>query len=178
VGYPLVRVDKLHPDGSPRASWYGYRIPDRDGSLRVYAPPRTRRIHVGGLWTPPGWMVSAFHPEWRFVPHRWVDGATNGTYVDLTRSTSVRRDRVEFVDLYLDVSIRGDGVVFEKDEELLERLTVDEAAMVRATRDELRRRIASAEPPFSADESFWQVPDDARALPPRMRRRTRAWLGR
>jgi len=175
VEYPLVRVDKLHPDGSPRASWYGYRIPDRDGAVRVYAPPRTRRIHVAGLWTPSSSLVSAFHPEWRFVPHRWIDGETTGTYIDVVRSTTVHRDHVEYVDLYLDVSIRGDGAVLEKDEELLDRLSDGEAAAVRATRDDLRARIARAEGPFSRDLSFWDIPEDAKALPPRQRRRSRAW---
>lgn len=175
MSYPIVRVDKLHPDGSPRASWYGYRLPDRDGAVRVYAPPLTRRIHVAGLWTPPGWLVSAFHPDWRFVPHRWVDGEATGTYIDIVRSTAVHRDHVEYVDLYLDVSIRADGTVFEKDEELLSRLSDREAAAVRATRDDLRGRIAGAEGPFSADGSFWELPDDARALTPKLRRRSRAW---
>lgn len=173
--YQTVRVDKLHPDGSPRASWYGYRIPDRNGAVRVYAPPRTRRIHVGGLWTPRGWGVSAFHPDWRFVPHRWVDGETTGMYIDVVRSTAVKRGRVEYVDLYLDVSIRADGEVCEKDEELLGRLSESEAASVRATRDDLRTRIAREEGPFSTDASFWDVPEDARALPPRLRRRSRTW---
>lgn len=175
MGYPLVRLDKLHPDGSPRASWYGYRIPDRDGAMRVYAPPHTRRIHVGGSWTPRGWGVSAFHPDWRFVPHRWVDGEATGMYIDVVRSTAVHRDRVEYVDLYLDLSIRGDGAVSEKDEDLLGRLSESEAASVRATRDDLRARIARAEVPFSVEPSFWEVPEDARALPPKLRRRSRTW---
>lgn len=174
MGYPLVRVDKLHPDGSGRASWYGYRIPDRDGAVRIYAPPATRRIHIAGLWTPRGWLVSAFHPDWRFVPHRWVDGGTTGMYIDVVRSTAVHRDRVEYVDLYLDVSIH-EGVVTEKDEELLDRLAAHEATAVRSTRDDLRARIAGAEGPFSSDASFWDVPDDARALPPKLRRRSRTW---
>lgn len=33
--YPLVRVEKLHPDGSPRAAWPGYRLPDVNGWARV-----------------------------------------------------------------------------------------------------------------------------------------------
>lgn len=174
MDYPLVRVDKLHPDGSPRASWYGYRIPDRGGAVRVYAPPRTRRIHAAGIWTPPGWMVSAFHADWGFVPHHWVDGASRGTYIDIVRSATVYADRVEYIDLYLDLSIR-DGAVFEKDEELLERVSEAEATAARASRDAVRERIAREQAPFASDASFWDVPDDAKALPAKMRRRSRAW---
>ena len=65
--------------------------------------------------------------------------------------------------------------MFEKDEELLGRLSESEAASVRPTRDDLRTRIAREEVPFSTDASFWDVPEDAGALPPKLRRRSHTW---
>ena len=174
MDYPLVRVDKLHPDGSPRASWYGYRIPDRDGAVRVYRPGRTRTIHVLGIWTPPEPGISAFHPDWGFAPHRHTRGGASHLYIDVIRSVDVRRDAIAYVDLYLDVMVEPGGVR-EKDEGLLERLDEEEAAGVRRTRDEIRRLIASGFAALQADGPFWEAPDDAKALPPKMRRRSRGW---
>ena len=174
VGYPLVRIDKLHPDGSPRASYYGYRIPDSGGAARVYRPARTRTIHVLGLWTPAKPGVSAFHPEWRFASHRHTRDGAAYLYIDMVRSVDIRRDAIAYVDLYLDVLVGPDGLR-EKDEELLGRLEAEEAASVRRTRDEVRGLIASGFPALQPDGPFWDVPADALALPPKMRRRSRGW---
>ncbi len=174
VTYPAVRIDKLHPDGSPRASWYGYRLPDRDGAARVFRPGGARKIHVHGLWTPVESEVSAFHPDWGFAVHRFAIGDASHLYIDVIRSVQVRRGSIEYVDLYLDVMVGPDGVR-EKDEELLVRLADDEVARVRRTRDEIRRLIATGFSALQRDGPFWEVPIDAQALPPRMRRRSRAW---
>lgn len=174
--YPTVRVDKLHPDGSPRASWYGYRLPDRDGAALVFRPGGARKIHVHGLWTPVESEVSAFHPDWGFAVHRYAKDNTAHLYIDIVRSVDIRPDRVVYVDLYLDVMVGPDGVR-EKDEELLVRLEDDEAARVRRTRDEIRRLIDAGFPALRRDDPFWEVPAEAQRLPPKMRRRSRAWTG-
>ncbi len=174
MAYPVIRVDKLHPDGSARASWYGYRIPDRDGAARVYRPGRTRTIHVLGIWTPTEPGVSAFHPDWGFAVHRHEKDGASHLYIDIVRSVDIRRDAIVYVDLYLDVMAEPSGVR-EKDEDLLVRLADEEAARVRRTRDEIRRLIPAGFPALRRDGPFWEVPTDARALPPKMRRRSRAW---
>lgn len=174
MDHPLVRVDKLHPDGSPRASWYGYRLADQDGAARVYRPARTRTIHVLGIWTPSEPGVSAFHPGWGFAPHRYTRDGVPYLYVDVIRSVEVRPGRIAYIDLYLDVLVDPGGIR-EKDEELLVRLADEEAARVRATRDEIRRRITSGAPALQLDGPFWEVPDEVKLLPPKMRRRSRAW---
>lgn len=174
MAYPLVRVDKLHPDGSPRASWYGYRLPDIDGAARVYRPARTRTIHVLGLWSPAEPGVSAFHPDWRFAAHRHEKEGKAYLYVDIVRSADIRARVIEYVDLYLDVMVGPDGVR-EKDEELVERLEAGEAAGVRRARDEIRRLMRSGFPALQRDGPFWDVPIAAKELPPKMRRRSRAW---
>ncbi len=172
--YPLVRIDKLHPDGSPRASWYGYRLQDRDGAVRVYRPACTRTIHVLGIWTPTQPGVSAFHPDWRFASHRHTRDGESQLYVDVIRSVHIGRDTITFVDLYLDIMVAPDGVR-EKDEELLAQLAGDEAARTRLARDEIRRLIDTGFPALQRDGAFWEVPADVLALPPKMRRRSRAW---
>lgn len=174
MDHPVVRVDKLHPDGSPRASWYGYRLPDADGAARVYRPGGARKIHVHGLWTPAESEVSAFHPEWRYAVHRYEKDGASHLYIDIVRSVDIRRDSITYVDLYLDLMVEPDGVR-EKDEELLVRLAADEAAGARRTRDEIRRLIAGGFPALQCDGPFWSVPADAMALPPKMRRRSRSW---
>lgn len=174
--HPAVRIDKLHPDGSPRASWYGYRLPDRDGAARVFRPARTRTIHVLGIWTPTEPGVSAFHPDWGFAVHRHQKDGTAHLYIDIVRAIHVRPASIEYIDLYLDVMVGPDGVR-EKDEELLIRLKDDEAASVRRTRDEIRRLIDAGFPALRPDDPFWDVPAEAQRLPPKMRRRSRAWTG-
>ena len=174
VEYPLVRIDKLHPDGTPRASYYGYRLPDLDGAARVYRPPRTRTIHVLGIWTPSEPGVSAFHPEWGFAPHRRTREGIPYLYVDVIRSVDIRSDRIAYVDLYLDVLLQPGGIR-EKDEGLLVRLDDEEAARVRARRDEIRGLIESGFPALQLEGAFWDVPDDVRSLPAKMRRRSRSW---
>lgn len=171
--YPLVRVDKLHPDGSPRASWYGYRLPDIDGAVRVYRPPLTRTIHVLGLWTPEKGGVSAFHRDWRFAVHQHTKEGSH-LYIDVVRGVEIRRDSIAYTDLYLDVMSNPDGVR-EKDEELLQRLEPKEAEAARAVRDEIHRLMADGFPALQREGPFWQVPEDALALRPKMRRRPRDW---
>jgi hypothetical protein len=174
VEYPLVRIDKLHPDGSPRASWYGYRLPDSEGAARVYRPGRTRTIHVLGIWTPTEPGVSAFHPDWGFAVHRHEKDGSAHLYIDVVRSVEVRRRSIAYTDLFLDVLVGPEGVR-EKDEELLERLEPDEAEYVRRKRDEVRRRIADGFAALRSDGTFWDVPAGAKLLLPMMRRRSRAW---
>ena len=174
--YPLVRVDKLHPDGSPRASLYGYRLPDHLGVARVIVPPGTRRIHVNGLWRHEDTQVFAFDPRRRYVVTCWwSDPADRGLYIDIAREMRIGTATLQYVDLYLDVIVTA-GSVREKDEELLGRLDPAEARQARATRDEVRLGIERRDPLLDPASEAWSVPADALALPPKMRRRSRAWL--
>lgn len=172
--YPLVRINKLHPDGSPRATWFGYRLPDIDGAARVYRPPNSRTVHVLGLWDNQSSTVSAFHPDWRFAVHQYTRGGAH-LYIDIIRSVDIRPDAIAYFDLYLDVMSHPAGVT-EKDEELLVKLAPDEAATVLATRDEIRRLIAAGAPALQREGQFWAVPDEVLELPRKTIRRTRAWL--
>lgn len=163
-----------HPDGSPRASWFGYRLPDIDGAARVYRPRNTRTVHLLGLWDNVSAGVSAFHPEWRFAVHQYTRGGAH-LYIDIVRSVDIRPGSIAYVDLYFDVMSHPEGVT-EKDEELLARLDPEEAAAARATRDEIRRLMAAGVPALQREGSFWDVPAGALGLPAKKLRRTRAWL--
>lgn len=163
--YPSVRVDKLHPDGSSRAAWSGYRLPDVQGWMRVWTPPHTPRVHVRGVWTPAEPLVSVFRIGQAFVPHLYWDPDGLTFYVDVVREVRVGPDAIAYVDLYVDVILHA-GVVTTKDEELLERLASDEGRRVLAARDALVARARDGDALFDPSSALWHIPDDARGLPP------------
>jgi hypothetical protein len=162
--YPKIRVDKLHPDGTRRASWEAYRIDDHDGAKRVWTPARTPRIHVNGRWQPDSPIITAWKPGEPFVAAMWEEAGGFELYIDIVREVIVTPTRFAFVDLYVDVMLNN-GAVTTKDEELLERLTPEEARAVTTTCDRLVRAVAAGEPPFRMDDACWRVSDDIRALP-------------
>jgi len=73
---------------------------------------------------------------------------------------------LEFVDLFLDVMIDPTGAVSEKDEHQLIFLGPDERRFARTARDEVRQLIAAADPLFDPRGPFYEVPEEAKALPP------------
>ncbi len=162
---PFIRVDKLHPNGSPRASWQGYRIADTDGAVRVWTPARTPRIHVNGRWTPDAPFVMTWVPGEPFVVACFEDADGIALYIDIVREVIITPVRIAYVDLYVDVILKN-GVVVSKDEELLTRLDAGEAHGVLRTRDHLLRAVRAGDGPFQMNHPRWQVPDEDRALPP------------
>ncbi len=163
--YPLIRVDKLHADGSPRASWEGYRIEDADGAVRIWTPARTPRIHVSGRWTPESPLLSAWVPGDPYVVARYEDAGGLAFYIDIVRECRITPERFAYVDLYVDV-IRWPGGITSKDEELLVKLERDEADRVLAIRDQLLAAVRGGEPPFEYGHARWQIPAEIRGLPP------------
>ena len=163
--YPRIRVDKLHPDGSPRASWEGYRIEDRDGAMRIWTPARTPRVHVSGRWTPDSPFVTAWVAGEPFVVACYEDADGIALYIDIVRECRVTPARFAYVDLYVDVILKN-GRIVSKDEEHLAKLSPDEARMVTATRDRLLQAARAGERPFRINDARWNVSDEARALAP------------
>jgi hypothetical protein len=163
--FPKIRVDKLHPDGSPRASWEAYRIDDSDGAIRLFAPARTHRIHVNGHWVPDSPILTTWKPGDPYVIASWEEVGATELYVDIVREVIVRPERFAFVDLYVDVMYRS-GEASSKDEDLLVKIEAEEATRVLATRDRLLAAMRAGEEPFRVRHPRWHVPDDARALPP------------
>jgi hypothetical protein len=162
--YPKIRVDKLHPDRSRRASWEGYRIADADGAVRIWTPGRTTRIHVNGRWTPDSPILTAWKPGEPFVAAVWEEDSLE-LYIDIVREVTVTDALFAYVDLYVDVMYR-DGRTWSKDEELVSALASDEARWVLERRDALIRDVSAGEPPFRFGHPRWSVPAEARALPP------------
>lgn len=161
---PLIRVDKLHPDGSPRASWQAYRIPDADGAVRLWTPPRTPRIHVNGQWTPDGGFVTAWTPGEHFVVACHSARGEFALYIDIVRAVRVSASRFAYTDLYVDV-LHDHGRAWSKDEERLAELDPEEARSVITTRDALLRAVRAGDPPFVRGHPRWSIADDVRALP-------------
>ena len=163
--YPLIRVDKLHPDRTPRAAWQAYRIDDEDGAVRLFSPPRTHRVHVNGHWIPDTPILTTWRPGDPYVIASWEEADATELYVDIIREATITETRFAYIDLYVDVMLR-DGVVSSKDEDLLRHLEAAEAKHVVEVRDALTRAMSAGEPPFSVGHARWKVPAHIRALPP------------
>lgn len=161
--YPLIRVEKRHPDGSPRAAWHGYRLPDHDGVIRVWTPPRTTRVHVNGRWTPDAPLVTAWSPGERSVAHRYDDPEGPTVYVDIVRTVEVTPHLFAYVDLYVDVIFQFERA-WTKDEELLVRLAEDEALGVTVVLEALLAAAHERRWPFDPGSPRYAVPAGARAL--------------
>lgn len=161
--YPLIRIEKRHPDGSPRAAWHGYRLADHEGAVRVWTPSRTPRIHVNGRWTPDAPLLTAWSPGERFVAHRYEDPDGPTVYVDIVRAVEVTPERFVYVDLYADVIFKFDRA-WAKDEDLLVRLAEDEALGVTVVLDGLLAAAGRRAWPFDLRSPRYDVPELARAL--------------
>ena len=164
--YPVIRHEKRHPDGSMRRYGRGYLLAPIGEVTRVYVPAGSRLVHVNGIWTPDTNSVSLFCPTWLFVPHLVENGDERSFYIDMARDVTVGDDVVSFTDLYVDIGIAKDDVVTHKDDELLARLDAGEAAQVRERRAEMLAQIEMGDPLFDRTSPLWEIPDEARALPP------------
>ena len=165
---PIVRVVKRIPDGSVWQRYRAYRLPDVRGFARVYLPAGTRWWNpLGGWVTPPGNRgVNLFHPSHPFaISCHGPDGAKR-FYIDIIRASTIARDVIEYLDLYLDVMIDAAGLVTEKDEEHLHRLDVTERSSVRRARDDVRARITAGDPLFDPGSDYFALPTGALALEP------------
>src|SRR5687767_9885194 len=116
--YPLIRVDKLHPDRTPRAAWQAYRIDDEGGAVRLWSPARTHRIHVNGHWIPDSPILTTWRPGDPYVIASWEEADATELYVDIIREATIAETRFAYVDLYVDVMLR-EGRVSTKDEDLV-----------------------------------------------------------
>lgn len=163
--YPRIRVEKRHPDGSPRAAWEAYRIDDFDGAIRLWAPPRTPRVHVNGHWVPEGPILTRWRPGEAFVISAWEETDATELYVDIVREAAITSTAFSYIDLYVDVMLRT-GKVWSKDEELLSNLRPEEAARVLAIRDGLLIAMTSGSPPFNLGDPLWRVDPRIRELRP------------
>ena len=162
--YPLIRVEKLHPDGSRRAVWEAYRIDDHDGATRIWTPVGAVVIHVNGRWVREFPTLQVWKPGERFVAAVWEERSLE-MYIDIVREVIVTQTRFAYVDLFVDVMHR-DGKTWSKDEDLAERLDASEREAVLATRDELLEAVRACKPPFRFGDPRWTVPAAVRALPP------------
>jgi hypothetical protein len=163
--YPKICVEKRHPDGTPRAVWEAYRLEDVAGAVRLWTPVGAIVTHVNGRWVRPVGSVHAWRAGDPFVISYYEDADGHGLYIDVVREVHVSPERFVSVDLYVDVMFYR-GAVTTKDEDLLVRLSREEAERVVMTRDDLVRRVSDGDAPFRLGDPRWHVPDDARTLPP------------
>jgi len=164
--YPLIRVDKRVPDGSTWQSRRGYLLPSLDGWARVYQPAGTRWSNPLGGWTAETEGVAIFHPATPYTISCHGGGDGKRFYVDVAYRVRVEPERVEFVDLFLDVMVDAAGSVSEKDEHQLAILPPDLRSFALSARDEVRGLIAAHDRLFDPRSAYYAVPGDATALPP------------
>jgi hypothetical protein len=164
--YPLIRIDKRIPDGSIWQSRWGYLIPPVAGWTRVYQPTGTRWSNPLGGWTAKADGISIFNPDRPFTIACHGPDEAKRFYIDVAHRVRVAGEVLEFVDLFLDVMIDPTGAVSEKDEHQLIFLAPEDRRFARAARDEVRQLIAADDPLFDPQGSFYDVPEDAKALPP------------
>ena len=162
--YRLIRAEKRHPDGSPRAVWEAYRLDDQDGAIRIWTPVNTIVIHVNGRWVREFPSLSVWKPGEPFVAAVWEEDALE-MYIDIVREVIVTPTSFTYVDLYVDVMHRS-GRTWSKDEDLAQQLEPSERERVLAVRDELLRAIRAGEAPFRFEDPRWHVPQAARVLSP------------
>jgi Protein of unknown function (DUF402) len=162
----LIRIDKRIPDGSIWQARRSYLLPSRDGWTRVYAPAGTEWSNPLGGWKTQTPGVSLFHSAEPFTISCHGPDGDKRFYIDIADRVRVDAEIITFTDLYLDVMIDPSGVVTEKDEHQLALLSPELREFARAARDDVRARIASADPLFDARSVFYEVPRDALALPP------------
>lgn len=162
--YPIVRVQKLIPDGSVWQRYRAYRLPDVHGVARVYGPAGTRWWNPLGGWVTRTPGISLFHPGHPFVISCHGPDDDKGFYIDIVRASTVGGDLIEYLDLYLDVMIDAARSVSEKDEEHLHRLDAAEQAFVRRARDDVRARIAARDPLFDPGSEYFALPAEAKLL--------------
>ena len=163
---PIVRVVKRIPDGSVWQRYRAYRLPDVRGFARVYLPAGTRWWNpLGGWVTPPGSRgIHLFHPRQPFVISCHGPDGAKRFYIDIVRSSTIRDDAIEYLDLYLDVMIDAERSVSEKDEHQLGSLDDAERSFVRRARDDVRARIAANDPLFDPSSAYFALPAHAAEL--------------
>ena len=164
--HPLIRIDKRIPDGSIWQARRAYRLGVTGGWTRVYGPTGTRWSNPLGGWTTEHEGVSLFQADRPFTVSCHGPADQKRFYVDIAHRVRLRPERIEFVDLYLDVMIDPAGTVSEKDEHQLAVLTGDLQNFARSARDLVRVLIADRDPLFDARSAYYAVPEDARGLPP------------
>lgn len=164
--YPIVRVDKRIPGGSLWQRRSGYRLEDRDGLARVYQPAGTPWWNPLGGWTQQTEGLAVFGANLPFAISCHGPEGDKRFYIDVVRWNRIGPAVIEYLDLYLDVMIDALGTVTEKDEHQLAALAPAEQLVVRATRDQLRGRIAAGDPLFDPAGPFYELPAEVRALPP------------
>ena len=164
--YPVVRVVKRVPNGSIWQRYRAYRLADLRGTARVYLPPGTRWWNPLGGWVTQWPNIALFPPDRPFVISCSGPPDDKRFYIDIVRASTIAEDRIEYLDLYLDVMIDAARAVTEKDEEQVGLLGAAEQAATRRARDDVRARIAANDPLFDPGSEYFVLPQAAAELAP------------
>lgn len=155
--YPAFRLVKHRLYRESFQSWDAYLLPSRPNTFCLYSPAGTHVFDSSG-WSeaPYSWQTLVLPGE-SFVPHLWRRPDGYGFYIDVARQLVIQPGLALWEDLYLDVLIT-DGMVSEKDEDMLATLPPQEARHARKVRDEILRRVSAGDEVFDPSSEFWRFP--------------------
>jgi protein associated with RNAse G/E len=121
-----ANIRKMLVSGDQWGAWQGYQLPVSDTYVCIWTPIGTP-MH----WKPGTW-ISEKHTLFFFWPGAWYtihisygqDGGFAGVYCDVVLPTPTYTSAAQdltYIDLYIDVVIRGDYSVYTKDHAVFER---------------------------------------------------------
>jgi protein associated with RNAse G/E len=136
-----VEVFKILPNGSQWGYWRGYRLPLSDACHTVWTPFGTAMHWQHNTWETKSNEITFLWPERWYVIHAFYTNQQTffGCYCDIVMpNPTVATDAasLRYVDLYVDVVVKPDHVVYTKDEEVYERAMKQNPNLV-----PIRRRV-------------------------------------
>jgi len=149
-----IVVDKLSPQGELKWRYESEVIERDEGWLRLEAFFDREDLPFMGVTLKRGdrFVEMYFTERWYnvFEIHDRDDDALKGWYCNITRPAKIADDRVEYVDLFLDLWVSADGIQTVLDEEEFDAAELDEATRhaARAALAELQERFNAKQPPF------------------------------
>jgi protein associated with RNAse G/E len=151
----MITVVKLNPAGKPKISYSGEVIFRSQKSIVIEAYWKNPALHLG---------YTSFEPGDRFIEYyytnRWYNifdisasnGQRKGWYCNIAQPASISAERIEQVDLYLDVWVSPEGVPLLLDEDEFNSdtmLSEEQRTGAKQGLQDLLERIAAGQEPFS-----------------------------
>ncbi len=125
-----TNIRKMLVDGSQWASWSGYHIPISDQYFVIWTPAGTQMNWRPGSWISQRHQLTYFWPNEWFTIHIGYNSHNGGFfsgYCDVVLPSSAYTNtacELIYTDLYIDVVVRADDIVYPKDQAVFDRAAV------------------------------------------------------
>ncbi len=144
-----ITVDKLSPQGELKWRYEGELLERGENWVRLEAFFDRDNIVVAGIPLQRGdrFVETYYSDRWYniFEIHAGESGALKGWYCNITRPANILSDRLEYVDLFLDLWVSPDGRQTVLDEEEFQAADLEEE-----TRRSARQALAELQEIFTA----------------------------